>query len=78
MGTRLFSCHWGYFAHYLGAINVDIRLKSNERESVNIKNCNCRQQMGEKFGGDKARRYKKKVDRGDGDISGVYCNFKDQ
>ena len=58
---------------YLDVIYVDIREK--ERELIDIENCNYRQQRGEKYGLDKACRYKKKVDRGDVDISDVHCNI---
>ena len=56
---------------YLGAIDIDVREK--KRESVDIENFNYRQQIGQKFGLEKACRYKKKVDRSDVDISSVHC-----
>ena len=44
-----------------------------KKGSVNIENCNYRQQMGGKSGLEKAYQYKKKVDRGDVDTSGAHC-----
>ena len=56
---------------YLCANNVNVREK--KRESVDIENFNYIQQIGKKFGLEKACQYKNKVDRSDVDISGVHC-----
>ena len=68
---RSFSCNGHLLSIYLDVIDVDIRGK--EREIVDIENC-YRQQIEEKFTLDKARRYmyKKKVDRGNANVSGVH------
>ena len=59
---------------YLNAIDADIREK--EREIVDIEDYNYRQQIGRKFVFYKTCRYKKKVHRGNFDVSGVQCNYK--
>ena len=53
---------------------IDVEIREKERETVDIENCYCRQQMGYKFGLDKACRKMKKVNRGDVDISSMHCN----
>ena len=57
---------------YLRAIDVDVREK--KRESVDIENFNYRQQIGGKFGLEKACPDRKKVDRSNVDIRGVHCS----